>query len=263
MNTVPKTQSVRRGKALLATDQELKSSIAAWDLNAVLRSDELRNEGDAAYRSLKNYLLKYSAEHGVRPPASLLDIGCGVGELASALSDEGYDVTAIDPSSKSIQIAKVERPGANKGIRYAEATLQQFQRDNPLDKFELQVANMTLHAVANIASFMVAASKLLSDRGVLLATVPEPSRYLQTRTDLDLRGVDLNKEQPLSVPFRIRGHEPHPSRVVFYHRPVREYSVAAAKAGLRIADFEVIEHIGPGRERDVLFMAFRHSGDAH
>lgn len=248
----------RTRDTLRASDGEIESSIAAWDQNAETRSRELRDEGDPAYRSLKNYLLKYASDHGFPPPASVLDVGCGVGELAQSLAAEGYEVVGIDPSRASVEIASTERPGRLTPITYTVATLQEFVRENEGATFDLVIANMTLHAVTNIASFMVAAAHATAKNGLMLATIPEPSRYLQTRPDLDLKGIDLNAEQTLSLPFRIRGHEPHPANVVFHHRPVRQYSVAAAKAGLRIADFEVIEHIGPGRERDVLFIAFRH-----
>jgi 2-polyprenyl-3-methyl-5-hydroxy-6-metoxy-1,4-benzoquinol methylase len=33
------------------------------------------------------------------PPARVLEVGCGKGELARALAGEGYDVVAVDPEA--------------------------------------------------------------------------------------------------------------------------------------------------------------------
>jgi SAM-dependent methyltransferase len=42
-----------------------------------------------------------------RPPARVLEVGAGTGELAEHLRRRGYDVTAIDPASRTPQVRAV------------------------------------------------------------------------------------------------------------------------------------------------------------
>src|SRR5215211_7732235 len=48
-----------------------------------------------AVLALKDFVLA----HLPAPPARVLEVGCGEGELARALDERGYDVTAIDPAA--------------------------------------------------------------------------------------------------------------------------------------------------------------------
>lgn len=41
------------------------------------------------------------------PPARVLEVGAGDGELAAALRDAGYDVVAIDPASETPEVRRV------------------------------------------------------------------------------------------------------------------------------------------------------------
>lgn len=245
----------------IALNRDTTDTLAAWDINAPQRLIELSTGDDPAYRSLSNYVLNYLNLHAVAG-ASVLDVGCGLGFLSRELADAGYDVTAIDPSDASIAIAREQNRGASR-LRFSASDLQTFATENPAQKYDLLVANMTLHAVEHLGSFMRAASKLLAPSGFLLATVPNPYTYIQTRDDIDVSAVDLTVDQTLTIPFRIRNHRPHQSDVVFFHRTVRSYSIAAENAGMKIADYATPEHIGPGRPRDITAICFsRHMGPA-
>jgi hypothetical protein len=65
------------------------------------------------------------------PPARVLEVGCGHGELARALVTEGYEVLAIDPE-------------APEGPSFRRVTLAEFEDPGP---FELAVAERVLHHV--------------------------------------------------------------------------------------------------------------------
>lgn len=46
-------------------------------------------------------------------PGRIVDVGCGTGVLAARLSDEGYDVTGVDPFRGMLTYLKRRRPGVN------------------------------------------------------------------------------------------------------------------------------------------------------
>src|SRR6266480_2179865 len=51
-------------------------------------------------------------------PADVIDLGCGTGRLALALSAHGHSVTAVDPSAPMLGVAR-SKPGATE-VRWIE-----------------------------------------------------------------------------------------------------------------------------------------------
>ena len=78
-----------------------------------------------------------------RPPARVLEVGCGRGELARALSADGYDVVAVDPD-------------APEGAIFRRMTLEALRDEGPFDG---AFASLALHHVDDLG---VALDKLRS-----------------------------------------------------------------------------------------------------
>ena len=57
---------------------------------------------------------------------NILDIGCGGGLLAEELTKKGANVTGLDPSKKTINIAKQHAKESNLNINYVCSTLESF-----------------------------------------------------------------------------------------------------------------------------------------
>jgi SAM-dependent methyltransferase len=69
------------------------------------------------------------------PPARVLEVGCGEGQLARALDDRGYDVVAIDPEAPD-------------GAIFRRTTIEAFDDPGP---FDAVVASLSLHHVPDLA----------------------------------------------------------------------------------------------------------------
>lgn len=69
-----------------------------------------------------------------RPPARVLEIGCGRGDLARALAAKGYDIIAVDPE-------------APVGAIFRRTTLEEFADEGPFDG---AFASLALHHVADL-----------------------------------------------------------------------------------------------------------------
>jgi len=92
------------------------------------------------------------------PPARILDVGCGTGELAAALGRQGYEVTAIDIDAGAIEAAQ------RIGVRAACADIAVF--DAPL--FDVVIFSLSLHHVDALDSAVAQSSRLLDPSGVLI-----------------------------------------------------------------------------------------------
>ncbi len=86
------------------------------------------------------------------PPARVLEVGAGAGELAAALRDDGYEVTAIDPGGDAHGIERV-----------ALAELDAGEGD-----FEAAVAVVSLHHVEPLRASLEVLSLVLAPGGRLV-----------------------------------------------------------------------------------------------
>ncbi|MDP8952134.1 MAG: class I SAM-dependent methyltransferase [Actinomycetota bacterium] len=90
------------------------------------------------------------------PPARVLEVGCGEGELARALARAGHSVTAIDPRAPEWE------PG---GPAFQRTTIEEFSGPGPFDHV---VASLSLHHVEDLAAALDKVMYLLSTGGTLI-----------------------------------------------------------------------------------------------
>jgi SAM-dependent methyltransferase len=86
------------------------------------------------------------------PPARVLEVGCGKGDLAYALDRAGYSVTAIDPR-------------APEGSIFRRVGIEEFSEPGPFDHV---VAILSLHHVEDIGGALDKIVSLLRAGGILV-----------------------------------------------------------------------------------------------
>ena len=86
------------------------------------------------------------------PPARVLEVGCGEGELARALARVGHSVTAIDP-------------WAPEGPIFRRARIEEFSDPEPFDHV---VASLSLHHVEDLRMALSNIADLLRAGGTLV-----------------------------------------------------------------------------------------------
>lgn len=84
------------------------------------------------------------------PPARVLEVGCGEGQLARALVVAGYEVVAVDPE-------------APEGSIFRRTTIEAFEDSGP---FDAVVASRSLHHVHELGAMLDKLLRLL--RGPLI-----------------------------------------------------------------------------------------------
>jgi SAM-dependent methyltransferase len=86
------------------------------------------------------------------PPAQVLEIGCGEGELAHALVRAGHSVTAIDPR-------------APEGPIFRRVGIEEFTEPGP---FDYVVASLSLHHIENLEGALDKIADVLRTGGSLV-----------------------------------------------------------------------------------------------
>jgi SAM-dependent methyltransferase len=94
----------------------------------------------------------FALSHLPPAPARVLEVGCGNGEVALALVDDGYDMTAIDPRAPA-------------GAIFHATRLEDFDDD---EGFDAVVASVALHHVESLDAAFAKIASLLRPGGVLV-----------------------------------------------------------------------------------------------
>lgn len=109
-------------------DDELRAS---WDANAAPWTDAVRTGAIASRRAGTDAAVLEAV--GARGPGRVLDVGCGEGWLARALTVRGFDVEGIDGSAALIEAATRSGGGTFRPLGYDEAAADPSTLGGPFD----------------------------------------------------------------------------------------------------------------------------------
>ena len=96
--------------------------------------------------------LEVVCSHIPEPPARVLEVGCGKGDLALALAERGFDVTAIDPNAPD-------------GPIFRKVRLEGFSDGHG---FDAVVASLSLHHIHDLGHALDTIAALLPAGGPLV-----------------------------------------------------------------------------------------------
>ena len=110
----------------------------------------------------------------------ILDVGCGGGILAEALSGLGASVTGIDASENTIGVAKSHSKSINSSVRFIQNTIEEFIASNPDEKFDVITCLEMLEHVPSPGEIIKNCSDILKKDGdIFFSTINRnPRSYL-------------------------------------------------------------------------------------
>jgi len=101
---------------------------------------------------------------------TILDIGCGGGLIAEPFAKFGAQVTAIDASTKNIEVAKIHAEKSQLKIDYRVSCAEEMAEKS--EQFDVVFALEIVEHVADLENFIASCAKLLKPNGLLfVATI--------------------------------------------------------------------------------------------
>jgi len=110
-----------------------------------------------------------------------LDVGCGGGILAESLAREGAHVTGVDPSERSLAVARAHAAQGGLTIDYRRGTAEQLASWGPEERFDLVFAVDVLEHVDDFDGALAGLATVLAPGGGLgfLTHNRTPAAFLQ------------------------------------------------------------------------------------
>lgn len=106
----------------------------------------------------------------------VLDVGCGGGILAEAMSKAGADVTGIDMADASLQVARLHMLETSARLNYELSSAEEYA-EQYADKFDVVTCLEMLEHVPDPASVVAACTKLVKPGGwVFFSTLNRNSK---------------------------------------------------------------------------------------
>lgn len=187
-----------------------------WDRIAVYRSDQIRSGKDISYEHVLIPSVLDVIEACDR--SKVLDVGCGCGFLTTRLAESAQQVTGIDISSKSIQLAKTNCRESN-NIDFTEGAIEDFRLEYVGNPFSLAVANMSLMAMLRLDAALGSLFRLIRPGGHLAFTITHPCFWPQY-WNYSKEWFRYREENVIEAPFRISLDSSDCFITTHVHRPL-------------------------------------------
>jgi ubiquinone/menaquinone biosynthesis C-methylase UbiE len=123
------------------------------------------------------------------PPSNILDLGCGTGEIAAAIGQMGYQVTACDFAEGMIDIARSSHAGTDVKWVCLEPDWEVLPFEDA--SFDGIVASSVFEYFVDVQRVAAELSRVIRPGGILLLTVPNPCNFVR-RLEARLQSILLN-----------------------------------------------------------------------
>jgi ubiquinone/menaquinone biosynthesis C-methylase UbiE len=203
-----------------------------WDAIAETRLRQVLSGLDLSFHYvLRPAILSYLAD--ARADSDVVDLGCGTGVLTRDLVQRFQRVVGIDPSEKSIDLA---RKHFSNGVEFISITAEEFAQKNE-NSFDILIANMVLMDVVDLNSFLAAASRLARQGAQFIFTITHPAFFPRYRGYADLDWFRYSDDIVIESEFGISKNKFTSLVTTHIHRPIERYLTALLGHGFQLQAF--------------------------
>ena len=171
---------------------------------------------------------------------SILDLGCGEGGYARILANMGADVTGIDCSYKTIEIAKEKSVKEELNINYLVGNSSSLDEISD-SKYDIVLSSMMLMDCEDFKGTIREIHRVLRKNGQLFMSILHPCFSGQgvgwKKDDL---GVNFFKVDDYfsTAPWEEKISNAFSSTVLFRHRPLQDYFKILLYFNFKLVNFE-------------------------
>ena len=144
-----------------------KEVISAWQDNAAPWTESVREKKIESRRLVTDAAIVDAVMS--RKPQTVLDIGCGEGWLARALTDKGVKCVGVD-----VVPGLIEKARALGGGDFKVASYESIIEGSLAEKFDVAVANFSLIGGETVDALIAKVPSMLNPRGALIIQTPHP-----------------------------------------------------------------------------------------
>ncbi|WP_225228761.1 class I SAM-dependent methyltransferase [Bacillus sp. PS06] len=214
----------------LTTDEAIKR----WDLNAEAFTASYNEHGDIYRKVLLNPSIFSLIE--TIDGTTILDAGCGEGYLSRLLAERGANVTAVDYSTKMLELAKTKTT-AESGISYHYGNCENLVFLST-KTFDMIISNMVIQDLADYDAALSEMYRLLKDNGYFIFSILHPC-FITPESGW-IRNSEGKKQYWKADHYFHEGmYEQNmlseaEEKIVYYHRTLTSYMKAITKAGFTL-----------------------------
>ena len=201
--------------------------VSEWNEIAQIRHRQIASGKDLSFTHVLSPTIRTLLEGSCF--TRVLDLGCGTGQLTGELAEMAVQLTAVDASVRSIEIAQ-RACDEFKNISFHVGSVEEFAKHWRGPQFTTAVASMTLMTCLDLESFVKAVVTLIAPNGRFVATITHPWFWPQYRGYADAAWFRYHEEIVLEGPFSI-STEGSDRVTTHVHRPISAYLNTLTRSG--------------------------------
>lgn len=191
---------------------------------------------DISYNTVLLPIIINNIKSNIKHISSILDFGCGTGELTYEISKLNIHTTGLDISKYSIELA--EKYFKNNFLNFIDKSIDKAEFEKP---FDLIVANMSLMDTENILVNFTEICKNLRIGGKILITITHPSFwpiYWDYANDSDFNYL---KEQKITKTYKTTNTTFSGFKTTHFHRPINFYLNLFSQNNMKVNDMQELK----------------------
>jgi ubiquinone/menaquinone biosynthesis C-methylase UbiE len=192
---------------------------------------------DISYNTVLLPIILENIKSKIKNVASILDFGCGTGELTYEISKLNIQTIGLDISKYSIQLANEHFK--NNSLSFIDKSMNKVEFDKP---FDIVVANMSLMDTEKISETFTEICSNMRIGGRMLITITHPCFWPIYWDYFNDDGFNYLEEQKITKTYKTTKTTFSGFKTTHFHRPVNFYLNLFSKNHMKLIKMQELKN---------------------